>query len=136
MARDDNKLKHLEFVQLTIIRMAANSFLLKAWTVALVSGIFAIASKDNNNFAILAYMPVAIFWLLDAYYLRQERLFREVYKDVSKKNESNIDFSMNTKPFDKNVSPWVVIMFSRTQWIFYIGLLAVVYAVNKSVLNG
>ena len=38
------KLKHLEFIQGIITRMANNSFMLKGWAVTLVAGIFALSS--------------------------------------------------------------------------------------------
>ena len=72
----DKKLKHLELVQGVINRMANNSFMLKGWAVTLVAGIFALAGKDTDKLYFLAaYVPVLVFWGLDAYYLLQERLF-------------------------------------------------------------
>ena len=43
------KLKHLEFIQGIITRMANNSFMLKGWAVTLVAGIFALSSKDSDQ---------------------------------------------------------------------------------------
>jgi len=80
---NDNKLKHLEFVQNVISRMAANSFLLKGWSVTLVAAIFALATKDGNPSLLpVAYLPAFVFWFLDAYFLRQERLYRKLYDEV------------------------------------------------------
>jgi hypothetical protein len=71
------KEKHLEFTQGVINRMGQNSFLIKGWTVTLVSALFALAAKDaNQKFVIVAYFPTIAFWLLDSYYLYQERLFK------------------------------------------------------------
>ena len=71
----DKKLKHLELVQGVINRMANNSFMLKGWAVTLVAGIFALAGKDTDKlYFLVAYIPVLVFWGLDAYYLLQERL--------------------------------------------------------------
>lgn len=73
----ENKLKHLEMIQGIINRMASNSFALKGWSVTLVAGIFALSSKDANEiYFLIAYIPIIVFWFLDAYYLLQERLFR------------------------------------------------------------
>lgn len=67
---DNIKIKHLEFVQNTISRLAGNSFLLKGWAVTLVSGIFTLSSKESNPlFFIVAYIPIIVFWCLDANYL-------------------------------------------------------------------
>ena len=44
----ENKIKHLEMLQNTITRMSGNSFLLKGWTVTLMTGIFVLSDKDSN----------------------------------------------------------------------------------------
>ena len=57
--------------------MAANAFLLKGWSVTLVSALFALSAIDRSRaFFIIAYLPVLVFWALDAYYLSLERQFR------------------------------------------------------------
>ena len=82
-------------IQAVIARMAGNSFLLKGWSVTLVAALFALAAKDaNKNYVNVAFIPVVIFWILDAYYLYEERLFRGVYDRVRRLDESQIDFSM------------------------------------------
>ncbi len=89
------KLKHLEFIQNVINRMAGNSATIKGWGITLVAALFALAAKDSNtSFVLIAYLSVLVFWGLDAYYLCKERGFRELYEDVSVKPENEIDFSM------------------------------------------
>ena len=44
----ENKRKHLEFIQSVIARMNSNSFLIKGWSITLVSALFALAAKDSN----------------------------------------------------------------------------------------
>ena len=81
----EKKLKHLELIQGVINRMAHCSFLLKGWSVILLSGLFALAAKETNPlFVYLAYLPVIAFWVLDGYYLYQERLYRKLYGHVRK----------------------------------------------------
>ena len=73
----DDKKKHLEFLQLALNRMASNSFILKGWNITLIVGLFALSLKDlSSSYLYLAILPAFAFWGLDAYYLRQERLFR------------------------------------------------------------
>jgi hypothetical protein len=38
----ENKIKHLEFIQSTVGRMASNLFLLKGWTITLIAAVFAV----------------------------------------------------------------------------------------------
>jgi hypothetical protein len=117
----DKKLKHLELIQGVINRMANCSFLLKGWSVVLLSGLFALAAKDSNPlFVYLAYLPVITFWMLDGYYLYQERLYRELYNHVRKVEENNIDFDMNTTTFKgKNGATWVESIISKTMIMFH-----------------
>ena len=114
------KLKHLEMIQGVINRMASNSFLLKGWSVVLVSALFALSAKEANIFFIyLAFFPALSFWELDGYFLWQERLYRKLYDKVRKMNASEIDFSMDTSTVSKEVKPWVCVTFSKTLCIFH-----------------
>ena len=45
----EKKLKHLEFIQQAINRMASNLFLLKGWTVTLIAAMFALAAKESRD---------------------------------------------------------------------------------------
>lgn len=80
-------MKHLELIQGIISRMAQNSFQLKGWTVTLIAALFALAARDaDDKYIILAYFPAIVFWILDSYYLSQERYFRYLYDEVRQKN--------------------------------------------------
>jgi len=127
----ENKLKHLEFIQSVVNRMASNSFLLKGWSVTLVAALFALAAKDaNKNYIIVAYLPVGIFWIVDAYFLSQERLFRSLYDDVRKKKEDEIDFSMNAEQFRGGPNSWASSFLSKTLLLFYCSLVAMMLVVT------
>jgi hypothetical protein len=100
----EKKLKHLEFLQAAVGRMASNLFLLKGWAITLIAGLFALAAKDSNPaYYFIAYMPALMFWSLDAYFLSLERRFRSLYDHVRGLDEVHVDFSMNTQPF-KNLA--------------------------------
>lgn len=112
----DDKKKHLEFLQLALNRMASNSFILKGWNITLVVGLFALSLKDlSSSYLYLAILPALAFWGLDAYYLRQERLFRALYNSVRKTKRKDIDpYSFDTKSVSGNVKNWICTMFSPT----------------------
>lgn len=121
----ENKRKHLELIQNIISRMAKNSFMLKGWAVTLVAGIFALAGKDTDKlYFLVAYIPVIVFWLLDAYYLLQERLYRSLYNKVRNIDESNIDFSLKatSAEFDNCENTLCNCFFSNTELWFYLPL--------------
>ena len=90
------KLKHLEFIQGVINRLADASFRIKRWAVFLVSALMVLLVREND-FAWIGFMPVLVFWGLDGYFLAQERRFRDLYNHVRKLDEKEIDFSMETK---------------------------------------
>jgi len=116
----EKKIKHIEMIQSIVSRMASNSFLLKGWCVTLVSALLALASKDSNTkFILVAYFPVMMFWILDSYFLWQERLFRKLYDKVRVTDEGAIDFSMNTSTLVEQTAPWARVAFSITLVLFY-----------------
>ena len=124
------KLRHLEFIQSVINRLSGNSFLLKGWSVTLVAALFALAAKDaNKNYILVAYLPVLIFWNIDAYFLSQERRFRSLYDDVRIKKEDDIDFSMDTKSFHTGGNSWVCSFVSPSLILFYLPLAMVMLLV-------
>ena len=107
--RMDEIIKHLELIQSVINRMAQVSFVLKGWTVTIVVTLLAIAATANVWwYGLLALFPACIFWGLDAYYLRQERLFRCLYDKVRLgPTESGVDaFSMDTNQCQATVDGW------------------------------
>ena len=121
----DKKLKHLEMVQGVINRMASNSFMLKGWAVTLVAGIFALAGKDTDKlYFLVSYVPVIVFWGLDAYYLLQERLYRSLYDKVRQTEKDNIDFSLKAtmEEFGGNKNCYCSCLLSTTELWFYLPL--------------
>ena len=112
----DDKKTHLEFLQLAINRMASNSFILKGWNITLIVGLFALTLKDlSSSYLYLAILPAFAFWGLDAYYLRQEKLFRELYDSIRKTKRKDIDpYSLNTQSVKCNVKNWFCTLFSPT----------------------
>ena len=130
----DGKIAHLKMVQAVITRMAGNSFCIKGWSVTLVAALFALAVANTSPcFVYLAYFPTFMFWALDAYFLRQERLFRKLYEHVRASEEAAVDFSMNTQSFAKDVADTWSVAFSHTLLLFH-GTITVTVVVVMVVL--
>ena len=136
-----NKIKHLEMIENIIERMAKNSFQLKAWTMTLVVLIGGLAANDTERkFIIIAFIPIVVFWLLDAYYLRLERQYRILYKTVTEKRDDEINFSMdlsqiqNMSIADSKKMCLLNCLLSVTEVIFYlpisIALGVIIYILN------
>ncbi len=114
------KLKHLEMIQGIINRMARNSFLLKGWSVTLISALVVLANKDSNQYLIyLAYFPCLVFWSLDGYFLWQERMYRKLYQKVATMSVESIDFDMNATKFKDEIDSWARVCLSITLSLFH-----------------
>ena len=125
------KLKHLELIQGVINRMAFNSFMLKGWSVVLVSAVLILVSpQDGDNRALIGLLPTLVFWGLDGYFLRQERLYRALYDHVRLLAPDEIDFLMETGDFAGPNLTWLSAFLSITLILFYAAvLMGVVLAV-------
>ena len=114
----NNIIKHLEMVQGVINRIAHNSFLLKGWAITLTAASFWLLAREEfsagGKFGIMAV--IFVFWGLDSYYLRQERIFRALYNHV--RVQTNTDFSM-TCPLSPNFSTWLQTCYDRPHTLLY-----------------
>jgi hypothetical protein len=117
---DGARLKHLEFIQDVITRLANDSFLMKGWALTVAGAFYGFAVKGMSwEVAAIGLMPVLIFWGLDAYFLRQERLFRGLYDQVRQRNARIEPFSMNAAAYASGVASWGRTLISRTLAPFY-----------------
>lgn len=77
------QIRHLEMIQTVILRFATNSFVVKGWTISLIAALFVLRGGSNLGLTlILSALGVTVFWALDAYYLAQERSYRDLYEDI------------------------------------------------------
>ncbi len=126
----ENKIRYLEMIQGVISRMAGNLFLLKGWVVTLVAALLALmASKDSDpRLVFVVLIPILIFWLLDGYFLSQERMYRSLYNEATKADPDKINFSMDASRFNSGRNTWFRTLFSKTLIIFY-GLLLILFLI-------
>lgn len=114
------KLKHLEFIQAVISRMAANCFLFKGWAITIAAGLAASAAVEKKQSLLaITLVSTVMFWALDGYYLWLERCFRKLYQEVARKDDSEIDFVMEIKK-PQPIRQWLLTCLSRPHlWFFY-----------------
>jgi len=120
----------IKIIQDIIKRMAFNSFMIKGWAITLV--VVTLLLKGSKFQVLIAFIPLVIFWFLDAYFLWQERMYRELYKWVIEnrlKTDENL-FDLNAYRFQNRVETKLKIMFSMTLGWFYgsIAILILIYA--------
>ena len=107
---DDRRIKHLELIQAVISRLGSNGFLVKGWALTIAAVFFGFAVESSNPLLGVVVMPMtAVFWGLDAYFLRSEWLFRELYRQVSEMDPEVAPFFMaaTEKSFVGRVTPRV-----------------------------
>lgn len=143
MVSDGTFHQELEQIQNIIDRLASNSFKVKGWTVTLVVVTLLFRTKDLH--LAVAFIPLIGFWYLDAYFLRQEKRFRELY-DWVRQNRQDTDaelFNMDPTRVDGELSPVRYYMLNKSLIIFYgtIASLLLIYSAvlistNMGAING
>jgi len=130
-------LKEIEIIQDIIKRMAFNSFMIKGWAITLV--VVTLLLKGTDYQVWIAFIPLLVFWFLDACFLWQERMYRKLYYWVINnrlKTEEYL-FDMNAYRFKDEVESKFRIMFSITLGWFYgsIAILIISYLIILSLLQ-
>lgn len=112
-------IEEVKLIQDIIKRMASNSFNVKTWAITLI--VATLLFKGNDKHIFIAFIPLFAFWYLDAYYLRQERLFREIHKWITIYRTTNEDklFDFNPTKFTDKVQSTKRIMWSISILPFY-----------------
>ena len=99
--------QELNMIQNCITRMAEDSFQLRKWYMSMVfiGGGFCYQQNINPDpfMSILLVMTV-IFWYLDTFFLRLERLYRRKYAWVIKNRiAGNTELFYNLDPYEKRM---------------------------------
>ena len=122
--------QYFTIIQDVINRMAQNSFLIKAWTVTLIAAILVLTFSIVNSLIFGALLAIAIiFWVLDSYYLKLERVYRRLYKSKveeyndNQKRKSMKLFDMDYEPFLELEQKIPRIMVSKTEILFYLPMI-------------
>lgn len=115
--------QHLSIIQGVITRMNSNSFSMKGWMVAIVSALLAVYAASTEAscsylYFIAALVADIIFCLLDAYYLKMEMQYRDLYDEV-RRNPINTDFNMDASRFSKSLCEALK---SKSVWILYLAV--------------
>lgn len=123
----DDVRQHLSFIQGVITRMNSNSFSMKGWMVAIVSALCAVYASNSNSCSAYIYFIAAIiadllFCFLDAYYLKMEKEYRNLYNRVLT-NPIETNFKMHIDKKDENDKELRVCLWkafkSPSVWILY-----------------
>ncbi len=129
---DEIFVKYLEMIQRVIERMAKNSFQIKTWTATLFAAIIVLTySIINILIFIVLFFIMSMFWVLDSYYLKRERLFRKLYESKVKEFNENSKkiqelFKMNVKSYESEVNSIPRLMISTSEILYYLAFLIII----------
>lgn len=128
---DTDTIKHLDYVQSAISRMADTSFRIKGLAITIVSAFVGIYVKTGDDYFLWALIfPLVLFWFLDSYYLQQERKLRAIY-DILIGKEHHFGFKIRKLdiPLDKIKGcryNLFSVMVSKTERCFYFGMIMLI----------
>lgn len=135
----EEELRYLDYLQNNISRMSTSSFQMKGWCITLVAALLAVyattvdCSENHNGMLLLiAVIPILAFWILDTYYLMQERDLRIVYNIVAGISRQEEDIkTFDLRPKLKKRASFVKTLFSKTEHLFYfmIGALVLLFQI-------
>jgi hypothetical protein len=127
----EKKRAHLRTIRSIANRMRVGSALLRLWSVAVVAALIAVATHPSEaRYAWLALFMALAFWLLDAHFSRQERLFRKIYDRVLALPESELDLDLSTAPVDTEEASFSSIFLSKALSAFYGTIVALIILVR------
>lgn len=132
----ESELKHLDYIQSTISRIAGNQFQIKGWSITLSTALltifansFVTAEGPNPLYLLIAVFPTIIFWIIDSRFLALERRLRKIYMDVAEHNEI-------IKPFDIPIELYTKGKYSTLRCMFTFGNILVYLISSVCFLAG
>ena len=126
------QMRHLEAIQGVINRMASNSFALKAIAGTITAAVIAYAGATATpavRLVLAGILPVAVFWIMDARYLRLERLFRKLY-DAVRKGDVTEPFTMNFSPYEADIPKTLRLALTWSVAPYYTPLVLVLFSLS------
>jgi hypothetical protein len=129
---NEDRRKHLDYLQATITRMNINSFQIKSMVIVIISAMFALfAATPKVVFLLLSIFPSIFSWFLDAYYLQQENKFRAMYDDVAGiTNRYAIKvYEMPLDKYNDKKCCYRENFFSKIMLLFYLPLILVILSI-------
>ncbi|MGX7678670.1 hypothetical protein ACSMXN_07205 [Jatrophihabitans sp. DSM 45814] len=103
---DENDRTYLGLIQGVVSRLAGNQFLIKGWCLTVAAALLGYSAAHRQwSVALLGMAIVAGFAGLDAWFLRQERLFRHLWADAVARPRSSdlVLYSLNVAPYRARV---------------------------------
>ncbi len=113
--------QHLIIVQGVINRLENIPISLKGISATITAGAIALLGAMNNPSFVIFFagaIPILIFFLLDAIYLRLGRMYRKLYDSI-RKGKAEKDYNLDATPFEKDIDSLFDTAISWSVWLFY-----------------
>ena len=151
MSADNDKIsieeihKEIDLIQACITRMAQNSFMIKGWFVSIYAVVLALLPEKINLFLLCTVLIMVnlMFWYLDAFFLRTEKIYRKIYDwvlEMRPKNNRELLYQLNPHEFEGRIeeveSIWKIMWSKTLKWFYLIPLVIViiVFIVNYGAI--
>lgn len=142
-------LKEIDLIQACISKVEQNSFVVKGWSISIVAVVLALFPEELNQKFIGVTLAIIIisFWLLDAFFLRVDRLYRWKYDWIIKNRPNSDEYFFDMDPYNSDMwnldkrgrvkkEPHILnVMLSTTLLIIYLPLLCLSIATCFSVIK-
>lgn len=115
--------------------MAQNSFMIKGWFVSIYAVVLALLPEKVNMLLLCIALVVVnvIFWYLDGFFLRTEKIYRKIYDWILKERPQNnreLMYQLNPAKFIGKIeeveSVWKVMWSKTLRWFYLIPLVIVI----------
>ena len=127
---------YISLIEEIISRVANNTFIIKGWTITVISVLLTLRDSLKTDFGIYIII-IAVdgaFCFLDCFYLRKERLYRNLYSEVikcSKDKDCKIDYyNLNTKLYTNRRTRYINVICSKSILPLYSMLIFIAFIVN------
>lgn len=131
-----DKVKHLEFIENIIKRMADNSLSMKKFCLTIFVALMAVNINNDSvsmdaqrRISCLLILNTIIFASLDAYYLYLERLYRDLYINVAEGHYQNYELKIE-KSLIKSFEAYK----SCSIWGFYLMIIIFILFLNNNIV--
>lgn len=129
------KIKHLEFVQSIITRMASESATIKRYALAATAVVNSTAAATDTWYLAMVGAPLLlVFWLLDGQYLALERRYRALY-DTVRLPDSAADLTLQIPAEIAKRHSLGSSVFGWSVWSLYTSLMLLCFLVAGAVVT-
>lgn len=130
MDKEAARIEHLKLIEEVVSRLARSSFTIKAAASTVTVALVAAAVATEDPLVTLGGVPIVSVWILDAYYLWQERRFRDLYdvKRLGPASDFGTDefFSMVRPTQQRTIKAVLKSALSTSLLLLYLPLLGLV----------